>query len=329
MGQKHTHPIDDGRQPSPQVHLGAPMPETPSPTPFDIESDGNTLCDRFPDVFDDIRRTADIILPSKFWRLLYTTRGGRSFPRMVRHICNGGPTVTVIELSSTSPHRRIIVTAVNRSSWKMAAERKGSKDVSDGAAAKKTSPGFFGDSSCIVHIMDLDIRSATLLLPKYSSSTAPPVPSASNYMYLVDDAAFALPPAEVGIGMGGLAGRWGWFVGEDLEYCRLSSAATFREAEGPLLDASIFTLEWSVEHFDVFALEPDAHRPLEARRNMERRHLVKCFAMDAAGVSGEVDGNKKSILSSQSARTAMAVLQLGGAHTSYSEREDVCERPQK
>ncbi|CUG87877.1 Hypothetical protein, putative [Bodo saltans] len=325
MGQKHSTHVNEGAAPQESHVTVEPHPIQAAPLgTLDVETDGAALCDTSPKLFEEVQRVADSILRSQYWKLLFTTRGGRSFPRMVRQICNGGPSVVVLELLS-STHRRLIITTVNRASWKMAAERKGAKDFSEPASLKKTSTGFFGDSHCLLHVMDPVSGVSTEFAPKYSSSaSSPALASANNFMYLIDDATFASPPSEVGIGMGGLPGRWSWFVGEDLEKCQIAPSSTFRPSNGTLEELLAIS-DWSVVQLDVFALEPDSHRPLEARRNLERRHLVKCFAMDAAGVSS-TDGSKQSVLDSQGARTAMALLELGGAHTSYSEREDVCER---
>lgn len=321
-----THPITCGTQP---FISGAGGDACPA-----VDSDGDAICDRFPEVFKSLVDTASRIVRSDHWRLLFTTRAGRSFPRMTRHICNSGPTAVVLELQSfggeTSAPQRMIVMSVNKHSWTTLAERNGAADVraagGGGSPPKKISFGFFGDSRCVVLLLDPLSMSSTLLVPKYPSSVgSSTIASANNFMYLVDDV--AAPPSDVGIGMGGLPGRWLWYVGEDLEKCRIDHSGTFRcldasGTEGTLLSPS----EWAITHFDVFALEPEAHRSLEERRNVERRHVVKCFARDAAGVSND-DAPQRSVLESQSARTAMAVLQLGGAHSSYAhEREDICDR---
>jgi hypothetical protein len=328
MGHKQSTPGDADNKHAEVTHEPPTRSVDPcpiQPAVIDIETDGAALCDTSPKLFEEVQRAAETIQRSQYWKLLYTTRAGRSFPRMVRHICNGGPSVIVLELLSASQHR-LILTTVNRTTWKTAAERKGAKDMSE-PSSKKVSTGYFGDSNCLVHALDPNSGAFTTLVPKYSSSSsAPAVASANNFMYLIDDPSFATPPSEVGIGMGGLPGRWSWFVGDDLEKCLVAPSSTFRSTSDAL-DGLLAISEWTVVQLDVFALEPDAHRPLEARRDLERRHLVKCFAMDAAGVSS--NGSKQSVLDSQGAAVTMALLQLGGAHTSYSEREDICERNYK
>ena len=258
------------------------------------------------------------------WRVLYTTREGRSFPRLVRSICQAGPTLVVIELLLPSSlqlpesHRRVLLCAFNSRPWLTMADRRGAGK--DPAAEKRQAAGFFGDTDCFVsHHWNLEGGTSC------SSVRKPPVGRSCNglFMFLVDEGlSIGQLVVTPGIGMGGPVGRQAWAMNEDLEFCTCDARCSTFVGEGepsgcfglplPPSSASSSQLTCEVLSFDVYALN-ERLCPPEVRREAERKALVKSYVQDMFGGGG--NGNeRRSVLDGNEALAVKAVLELAGAH---------------
>lgn len=202
------------------------------------------------------------------WVLLYHSDiHGKSFQRMVQLCVDRGPTVFVIK--DAASHR--VFGGYNEAPWTTVATReKEAKSMAAGNARARRegidsavvsrpenqSTVFYGNERCFLFRVD----------PPSSSSTAtegnegePPGaeeavhvyhsrPSINaNFMYLFDQHP---DESKIGIGMGGQANYFGWFLDRWLEtgVCKGTRCTTFYN---PMLS---ITEEWPVESIEVYAV---------------------------------------------------------------------------
>lgn len=195
------------------------------------------------------------VLPSQDeWYLLYNSNiHGRSFNRMVQLITDMGPTVIVIKDGNSGR----IFGGYNETSWatvaqrekeaksraaaNLRAKREGIAADSSGKAANQANV-FFGNERCFLFSCIPSVNEA----PPVTLFTSRPNVNA-NFMYLFDTHS---DDDRIGIGMGGQAQYFGWFLDRWLEHgsCRGIRCQTFHN---PMLSA---VEEWPIESVEVYAV---------------------------------------------------------------------------
>jgi hypothetical protein len=284
------------------------------------------------------------------WRVLFSSKGGRSFPRVVRSICQAGPTLVALELllplieggndDENSAHqdgggRTVLLLAFNNKPWLTMADRRGAGR--DPAAEKLQQAGFFGDDHCFVSLHSNLNRPRSTGDDRSAGHLFKPAPRSSNncFMFLVDEEIrIGNVQLEPSLGMGGPRGRHLWVLDEDIDTCRLCTrCSTFAAAHDvstrttavdclkQLLEKDV-VVDCRVLAAEVYALD-DRLCPPEMRRELERKALVRSYVEDVYGGGGGrgADGKPtRSVLDGN--ESAKAILTLAGAHEFHA-REDL------
>lgn len=187
------------------------------------------------------------------WFLLYNSDiHGKSFNRLVQRVEQKGPTVIVIKVKDED----VFIGAFCESDWlsvaqrerqsksqaaaKQRAAREGQSTSGLAARPDNQSNVFFGNENCF--IFSASTSGETSIYRSRSSVN-------SNFMYLFDTHPLA---EKQGIGMGGQAGYFGWFMDRWLEKgaCNGARCTTF---QNPRLTPSE---SWTVEAVEVYAVSP-------------------------------------------------------------------------
>ena len=193
------------------------------------------------------------------WLLLFNTAcHGKSFARLVQHICDNGPVVILIRDADTQR----VFGGFNETAWKLVATREREAKSSAAAAARAAREGltaepgrpgnqsrlYFGSDRCFMFSDTLPNGTrvaASEDVPIYRSK-----PSAnSNFMYLFDTHP---DDDKMGIGMGGQPGQFAWFLDRFLEKgsCKGARCPTFGN---PML---VPLEEWTVDVVEAYAVHP-------------------------------------------------------------------------
>jgi hypothetical protein len=196
------------------------------------------------------------------WVLLFNSNcHGKSFVRLIQHVCDRGPVLIAIRDVETQR----VFGGFNESAWRVVATREREAKSAAAAAARAAREGvaveasrpsnqsrlFFGTDRSFLFSDTLPNGTKVT-----SSENVPIYRSRSesaggngNYMYLFD-----VHPDDdkIGIGMGGQAGQFGWFLDRYLEkgFCKGPRCSTYGN---PLL---VPLEEWSVDVVEAYAVHP-------------------------------------------------------------------------